>query len=79
MGRSPSGFPGGVPPDFPTHQEGGPPVLPSPTARQKHQKPGRLALTTVEGIGPTRAKALFQYFKTKKAMTERPQWNSCTR
>ncbi|WP_074026300.1 excinuclease ABC subunit UvrC [Merdimmobilis hominis] len=40
-------------------------------SRQKHQKAGlELALTTVEGIGPTRAKALFQYFKTKKAMTE---------
>ena len=40
-------------------------------SRQKHQKAGlELALTTVEGIGPTRAKALFQHFKTKKAMTE---------
>ena len=40
-------------------------------SRQKHQKAGlELALTTVEGIGPTRAKALFQHFKTKTAMTE---------
>lgn len=40
-------------------------------SRSKHQKTAfELALTSVEGIGPTRAKALFQHFKTKKAMTE---------
>lgn len=38
-------------------------------SRSKHQKSGfAMELTTVQGIGQTRAKKLFQHFKTVKAM-----------
>jgi len=40
-------------------------------SRGSHRKSGlELAMTSVEGIGPARAKALFSAFKTQKAMRE---------
>ena len=40
-------------------------------SRKSHRKSGmELAMTSVEGIGPARAKALFTAFKTQKAMRE---------
>ncbi len=40
-------------------------------SRKSHQKKGlELAMTSVEGIGPARAKALFQAFHTQKAMRQ---------
>lgn len=40
-------------------------------SRSKHQKTGfALSLTTVPGIGQTRAKKLFEHFKTMKAMKQ---------
>lgn len=40
-------------------------------SRKSHRKSGmELAMTSVEGIGPARAKALFTAFKTQKAMRQ---------